>query len=843
MKKRIKYLLCAFIIIMLSAVCHAADVEEENAVKVLNSLSIIRGEIYDISTDEILTRGDAAVWIYNMLGSKAEYDYSVFEDVTPGTKTANAITALYSMKIVSGDGKLFRPDDAITRNELFTMLCNTIGYSELAARYGEYPTGVINIMAKLGVSGGVGGDASSLTVGTAARYVLNALKANAFEFSIHDDAVEYAQSEKMVMNELLDLYMIEGRVEANSLTSLYNPDGGMKNSITIGETTYRAGIDGADDLLGLYIEAYIHKNDDDAGTVVAAVCDEKKYTELKINASDISDSSTRTNIIYDDGDKVRSENINVTADIIYNGVAYPDAAVSEIYPDFGEVRLIDRDNNDEFDIVFVTAYSAVVAENVDIVRRKVTNKYKGEGFDDEIVLSEDDEVEIADNFGEPMEFSDISENTIVFVAKPKSGKADRYKMFISQKTAKGKVSSVDTEEGSIIAGDEEYELSDAIGMAVENKCLAAVEPGKEYILYFDMNDKVFFYDKLETGARYGYIKNAYVSEEDEETVFVKMFCDDGTWNLFEVRERIICDGSSAEAKDYEKTAVLDEIVKYELDAEGRLRMIDYPITTYIEDPALLTYAKEKEFTKAEILNERWLLNTVSFEGKFYTGAVKLVFNVPGNGNESEFSVSSSVSFVSEARYTLTMYDMDEFCYGAVIKQTATDNLGLNYLDNLMVVDEVIYAHIDDETVSVVSGYMNGNNVSFTGKEKSTFEGLKRGDVIRTKYNNGARATGYYLVHTFGNEEEITSVSTWSDIPSAGVIKAFASDVDYSGRRIRINDVLDGITYAIRSNTIITVYDSINEEVKNGTINDLAIGDYIILRLRGGEFLELLIVKK
>ena len=81
----------------------------------------------------------------------------------------------------------------------------------------------------------------------------------------------------------------------------------------------------------------------------------------------------------------------------------------------------------------------------------------------------------------------------------------------------------------------------------------------------------------------------------------------------------------------------------------------------------------------------------------------------------------------------------------------------------MIVDKVQLTVVENEVVSVVYGFMNGKKVSFTGRDEHTFAGLKRGDIIRTKYNYGAQAVGYQLVHTYGNEDDVTAISDYTNI--------------------------------------------------------------------------------
>lgn len=839
MRNKIKYLISVFMIIVLSSVCSVASAADDEAVYILNSLGIVKGNIGDIEADKQLSRADAAVWIYNLLGDGATYDYSVFDDVTPGTKKADAVTELYMRKIVFGEEKKFRPNDTITRLEFFSMITNMLGYEEVAEIYGDYPTGILKLMSAMGVDKGVTADSDKLTIKTAARYLVNALEADALEYEFRNGEISYKKSSGAVMNELLDVYLAEGRVEANSMTTLTKPEA-EDNRIVIDGKKYTAGFDGADDLLGLFVKAYVHIDNDDDGTVLAAVKKPNRYTEFSVASSDIKESSTRTRLVYDDGgSREDSVKINSAADIIYNGAAYPDATVEEIYPNYGELRLVDRDNDGVYDIVFVTAYSPFVSDGADALRRKLLNKYSGESFENVFVADESDEISITDVFGEDMEFSDITENTVAFIAKPKTGDANRYKIVLSQKSVKGSASHIDISEGTIVIDDEEYSLSDAVTNALANGCLDNLELGKEYSFYFDIYDSVFFYEKDKPKSGYAYIKRAYMDEE-ADTPYVKLFCEDGEWRVMEVREKVNADNVRMEAADFVRSATVNEIVKYETDADGRLKSIEYPIVTSIDDPNYESYLKKERFTKVNIISERWLLNSQSFEGKYYTPKLECVFTIPSDGNDEDFKITS-LSVASEARYSLAMYDLDEFSYGRIAVQTANDEVGLNYTDYMMIVDKVNKMYINDEVVSVVSGYLNGEKVSFTGKDETTFAALKRGDIIRTKYNYASKANGYELCKK-ANNFDTTSLGAYSELSSCTYVRGYVSAVDAAGGRFRMKDVLNGVSYALRSNTVVTLYDADDNVAQPGTLNDLLAGDYVVLRLRGAEFLELIIIK-
>lgn len=863
MKNKVNYLLCALVIFIfscVSALCSAENGPEYEAVAVLNSIGIIKGERDDIKLDEKLSRANAALWMSNLLGNGEEYDYSVFEDVTSGTKSANAIMSLYKRNIIAGYNNKFRPNDNITQNEFYSMLCNTIGYSEIAKIRGGYPEGVAQVMAELGVPGGVAVSPSSVTLGQAARMVINALNAPALEFEFKGGTFGYKKSEKLVMNEFLDLYKVKGWVEANSRTSLYDPNGGKKDSITIDRDTYTARIENADDLLGLYVEAYVHIDADDEGTVVAVTCRENMYEEISINANDIDTNSTRKNVLYTENDREYKKRISDTVDIIYNGEAYPDASVSEIYPDYGELRLIDRDGDSVFDIIFVTSYSPLISGGVDRITGKIINKYTGSGFDAVVDIDEDDDVRITDIFGEPMEMEDITENTVLFIKKPKTGDMHRYEIVLSQKYVKGQLSKINMQEGLITAEDSEYKLSDAVGRAIANECIQALTIGKRYTLYLDIYDEVIYYETAKESGGYAYINKAYFKRHDDE-YFADLFCVDGEWHKVRLREKIKCDGESVKAEVFVNTALVNELVKYELDDDGRLKSIEYPVLTSVKDPNYRKYTEKNVFTRVDIDGERWYLNTKSIGGKYYTSNIEWVFFVPADGDTSKFGVQKFVG--DEDGMTLSMYDIDEFGYGKVALERGSTASSVSYssTDSFMIVDKVITAYIDGETVSVISGFMEGQNMSFTGDDTNVFSGLKRGDVIRVKYNGGNKVARIDPVLT-DSDMPVSVINGWNKggikganiTGASSIYKGVAAKVDYTGGRIRMGNIVKDedengneayfdVTWRVVSKTIFTLYDSDKKEAKSGTINDIVAGDDIIVRHHGGELLEVLTIKK
>ena len=97
----------------------------------LYDMDIVKGDTENnFNPDKKITRAEVAALAERMLGLNAEYVY-IFDDVAADKWYAKSVAAVNSAKIMVGDGKTFRPNDYITREELCGFAVKVLRYKNI----------------------------------------------------------------------------------------------------------------------------------------------------------------------------------------------------------------------------------------------------------------------------------------------------------------------------------------------------------------------------------------------------------------------------------------------------------------------------------------------------------------------------------------------------------------------------------------------------------------------------------------------------------------------------------------------------------------------------------------
>ncbi len=97
----------------------------------LYDMGIVKGDTENnFNPDKKITRAEVAALAERMLGLDAEYVY-IFDDVAADKWYAKSVAAVNSAKIMVGDGKTFRPNDYITREELCGFAVKVLRYKNI----------------------------------------------------------------------------------------------------------------------------------------------------------------------------------------------------------------------------------------------------------------------------------------------------------------------------------------------------------------------------------------------------------------------------------------------------------------------------------------------------------------------------------------------------------------------------------------------------------------------------------------------------------------------------------------------------------------------------------------
>ena len=835
-----RFITCFIALILLLSVfgtnIYAENTEDEYLLRSLNALvalGIIEEEPTDIDAEEALSRQEAAIWLCNILKFDGEYETSIFNDVSAGTKSANAISALYDRNIVSGyqDGK-FRPTETITYAEYVTMLLKMLNQGVVAEYYDGYPSGYVKQSYDIGLNKKVNKSANEkITVGDGAKILYNALDKDVWGWN------------GIFLEKYMDVYRLEGRVTADNKTSLTSPEGVLEGRIKIDETIYECTIP-TEEWLGKYVTCYI--SEIDGREIVIHIENNKRYNELTINATDIiREESSRTTIVYEKEDKWKDINVSPVADIIYNGKAYPDAPVEDIFIQYGEIRALDSDDDSKYDVLFVWSYDVMVVKNIIAHSGTIYNKIEGSGILPSITIDKDAETDIIDSFGERLGMGDIALDNILLVAQSKTGSIPCYKIVVSDNIKTGEYDKKNEEY--IWIDDIEYHFSDTIEKAIESGNIKPLDFNIKYDFYFDSFGNIVYYDAIYTGKQYGYLMRAYIDDSDE-SCWLKIFTSDGVWKRIELKDKV-----QYNSEVYKKEALIEIIdtelmIRYETNTKGLIKSIETARSLASDETERSRQIKNDVFRKSEMRdtakNNKYFSMNKSFENAFFMGNNVKVFLIPTgeNSSESDFACTDSTYFASETRYTADVYDVDEYMFTdlIVLEYDSSDpaNLKFSNQDYCMMVTNTEEMWINDDVASYVSGLLKNEEWSYTSSVPATFEGLKKGDIIRTKYDPSGKLSHYVLVHRYGTEDQKSNSNNFND---SVYLYGNVLMVDYENDRMRIDE---GRHLTVRTGSaFITVYDPEENDVRAGTIRDIEERDYVVLRMRSSLPFEIFVIKQ
>ena len=112
----------------------------------LKTLGVITNEF---ELTDFATRGEMASVAAKFAGIPTNDGKQIFSDVSPEHMYYGAISALYNMGVVTGDGTgKFNPDEYVTYDEAMVYIINVVGHKLFAMREGGYPTGYHRIAIK-----------------------------------------------------------------------------------------------------------------------------------------------------------------------------------------------------------------------------------------------------------------------------------------------------------------------------------------------------------------------------------------------------------------------------------------------------------------------------------------------------------------------------------------------------------------------------------------------------------------------------------------------------------------------------------------------------------------------
>lgn len=706
---------------------------------------------------------------------------TLFNDLTSEHTYYEYIKAVYKAGIMNGDPDgNFRPNEPITTMEAARVLLRILGWDPYIA-----VAGVDKAYLKTNILDGIP-ITDKLTQPQILKMIYNALNSPA----IKETAFETVKgsSELDVSYEIDDTYLgfehLFGVIHEIGIL-----DGVHGTGIVAANTSLKQGQVGvagrkynyAEDvssLLGYKVNYLYYKSDD-------TVCDmmylfkSDKNEELVLTHNDIVNyANGRYRYTLNGGNNIKELVLPHKIDIIYNDVVNPNffedpvSGVSEMWPRFGKVTVINNDGDAEYDVIKIDSYDFYYISKVDTVDMKI---YDTESSDTTRIF----------DFKDADELSIISGNKELAVnrlraksvaAVKRSGVNASYdKVSIEMLSAapKGvKVTSVSDKK--LTAGGVEYKPWAE---------LSGINLGIIYDFFVLDEEVVFAIKSTSNGATYGYLIDLH-SEGTFSTTYTFAVADmEGNIDFFEGAKRIYIDGvasnnvegalngSAQLSSGYDVAYPFAQPVKYILNTSGQLSKIYTMNSITLDDENAISDYVTATQAKYESYNATFYNSTtLELLGSVDAGTTVLFVPMDDRMDELYYNGTSLNRYV---KYNIDIVERDEEClipetvyvYYSVSSVSVGDYDRASFICDLR--EEI---NEDGDVECHVDMYQVGNLLSHTC-DKQLFDTLAIGDVVRFTVNKEGKILDLDMILDVDAERPGLGRRTWTGSTTAGTIHA------------------------------------------------------------------------
>jgi len=720
------------------------------------------------------------------------------------------------------DDKLlkFRPDDYITIYEAANMLDAALGYRKLAEKTYSARIDILDGVRKSTVA--------AATLDDIYIMLENCLVLTFFEPETWEILNE--TTKETVLERRYGLEKRRGVVTANPLTGISEAENSSaKGYLEIDGVEFKSIDSEYEKYLGYMVDFYVDRVNDEIFFV-----EPYKHTDiLTIDSEDILPSNQNT-IFYKVGE-TKTKNVTIrNYDVIYNKKAYSgygnlNSILSGID---GYITLLDRNGDKIYDVVFIDSYTHHYISSVDMQFGYVYDEDTNERID----LSDEENTYIYKADGTRIKVAGISADTLISVAESKNIRGKKVRtIYLSDAVIEGKVSEIYDEE--IMINGTYYKCCDSVFDEVSLGSYGQFIVGK--------TGKIVKYIPL-TEATWN-VGIVYAKEDRFSSVKVKLFTADNEFKIYPIAKKARADKTSESEtvkgnSDVCKALKIGEVIRYQLNDAGEVKRVQQvdgnEDKAYADDTGIRMLKSGNSFHYYQNMYAR----------SFGTNDKTQFFVIPSEEaweNEDEFS-ASPITFANdrEIKYAYEAYTFGEkdipIADVMVIKGGTAATIKTS--EYMFALNEIRCVVEGGEEIYKLSGVSKGKNVSFLSEENPKMKyNIENGDIILVRTGSN------------GMVENIIKVFTLNSSNNADAyIKQGVNDISFgieasrvTGAYVYVHATVTGITsegiaykylisgenaFGFLKSTTYTRYniDGSNTEAVPGTVNDIVVGDEILI---------------
>lgn len=756
--------------------------------------------------NETITRAEFFCALMRMFGNPLSAETAPFSDLPENQDYLRAINAAYGMGLLGGYGDgTVRPSEPIARSHAAALLAKAVGYAELI-RAGKSAVQAC-VDAKI-CTYAIAADESDCTVATAAQLLINAGNANMVDTSVvGNGSVSFLTLDDTLLSKYLDIYHIEGVLDANEFTYLDGDGSLKKDAVRIDNENLITTQDSVKTLLGCNVEAY-YKQKYGSKTKEIICCYPKDNKILEISADDVKEYRGGRLEYYDANGKTLAESFPLSAvNVIYNNRLLTKASPNDFKINCGTVTLIDNDNDGSYEVVTVLSYRNAVVDSVDTTNDTLYFKF-GEK---PLSITNDSGMSFVSADGSDAYLVEMAEWDVISVAESADGKVVRA-VYIPD-LADGVIEAIaDDDDCVITVGGKSYTLTDSCRKNQANE----ISLGKYVMLYPGIDGKIAAVNgSANSGERYGYIIAFAKKSGMDGGVQIKYVDCDGTVMVSDLAENVKLDGEQYRTASEENvfTALKPQLMTYRRNDDGDVSYIDTAARGSKESDATLVkyydgYTGDDNPVASESLSYKQ--DNMILGGKIALTSATYIFCIPTapqSASDSDYQVLNTSNYLTnDGKYTMRAYRtaMDSLSAEAVVMYVDSVSASVPSDTAVSLVESVRRAvNADGDECYILDCYTGANRFRYETKEKSVFADLrldgvpylpKGGDVLKLTVDPSNRITACELVYSYGQNKMNGSNPNDSTYATYRVQLAYVWQTDGKNCMTTTTPLVSGGTY-------------------------------------------------
>ena len=428
---------------------------------------------------------------------------------------------------------------------------------------------------------------------------------------ISGDATSYETVEgQTFLTEKLDIYKHVAILRADGEMSIGTGNSVEEGKVKVGNDIYNDPKGLCDGLIGCEVVIYERKSDADIFGEIIYVEPSTKNNIIEIDKNSFKNASGST-IDYRVENSTRHIKLGYAVTMFYNGRSI-DFDINEISDDKEEMKFIDNNGDNLYDVVVLYDYSDYMIDSINVENEKIFLKY-GEKT---IVL--EDQIKRIYRNDERVGIEELKSSDIISVAISRGTDSKVYTIKSCQNTLSGKVDSYYTDSDNkmyVDINDKDYRIADYYTSLVNKGKIQQIEPGDSGTFYLNVMNEIVASNLAESSTGVAYLADWGVEKElGKSRLGILLFTQNGDLEVYMSGEKLVFDGKSMKINDIldnpDCIAKLDSrvLVKYTMD-EKNIKGIEFPVTGYsatqFSADVNADLSTVLECTRTSILDDKW----------------------------------------------------------------------------------------------------------------------------------------------------------------------------------------------------------------------------------------------